>query len=186
MTATPGEGVLVVDRPGWVQANVEAFRTVLAPAVGAAQRRRQRSSSPMTNAMTMAIGSRITGAEVGSLLSFLSTKVLGQYDIAGGEADGIGADGSGRLLLVAPNVVQVERELEVDPDDFRLWVCLHEETHRVQFTANPWLRGHLLEGSRGLAVDLLGEPGQLVTVSWPRPATCRTCSAAATEQDCSS
>ncbi len=153
LTATPGEGVLVVDRPGWVQANVEAFRTVLAPAVGAAQRRRQRTPSAVTNAMTTAIGSRITGAEVGSLLSFLSTRVLGQYDIAG--------EPPGRLLLVAPNVVQVERELEVDPDDFRLWVCLHEETHRVQFTANPWLRGHLLEGSRGLAVDLLGEPGQL-------------------------
>lgn len=156
LSATPGEGVLVVDRPGWVQANVEAFRTVLAPAVGAAQRRRERTPS----AMTTAIGGRITGAEVGSLLSFLSTKVLGQYDIAGG-GDTIGADSTGRLLLVAPNVVQVERELEVDPDDFRLWVCLHEETHRVQFTANPWLRGHLLAGSRGLAVDLLGEPGQL-------------------------
>ena len=47
--------------------------------------------------------------------------------------------GPARLLLVAPNVVQVERELGVDPGDFRLWVCLHEETHRVQFTANPWL-----------------------------------------------
>jgi coenzyme F420 biosynthesis associated uncharacterized protein len=150
--ATPGEGVLIVDRPGWVQANVEAFRTVLAPAVGAAQRRRQRTPSAMANAMTTAIGGRITGAEVGSLLSFLSTRVLGQYDIA---------RDPGRLLLVAPNVVQVERELEVDPDDFRLWVCLHEETHRVQFTANPWLRNHLLEGSRGLAVDLLGDPGQL-------------------------
>lgn len=49
----------------------------------------------------------------------------------------------GRLLLVAPNVVHVERELEVNPWDFRLWVCLHEETHRVQFTAVPWLRDHL-------------------------------------------
>jgi coenzyme F420 biosynthesis associated uncharacterized protein len=49
----------------------------------------------------------------------------------------------GRLLLVAPNVVHIERELEVNPRDFRLWVCLHEETHRVQFTAVPWLRDHL-------------------------------------------
>ncbi len=155
LTATPGEGVLVVDRPGWVQANVTGFRTVLAPAVGAAQRRRDRAPG----ALTSAVGGRVTGAEVGSLLSFLSTKVLGQYDIAGGEAGAAG--GPGRLLLVAPNVVQVERELAVDSDDFRLWVCLHEETHRVQFTANPWLRSHLLEGSRSLAVDLLGEPGQL-------------------------
>ena len=52
-------------------------------------------------------------------------------------------DPSGRLLLVAPNIVHVERELDVDPADFRLWVCLHEETHRVQFTAVPWMRDHL-------------------------------------------
>ena len=52
-------------------------------------------------------------------------------------------DPSGRLLLVAPNIVHVERELGVDPTDFRLWVCLHEETHRVQFTAVPWMRDHL-------------------------------------------
>lgn len=55
----------------------------------------------------------------------------------------------GRLLLVAPNIVQAERELEVDSRDFRLWVCLHEETHRVQFTAVPWLRAHLWDGIRG-------------------------------------
>ena len=58
----------------------------------------------------------------------------------------------GRLLLVAPNIVQVERELEVDEHDFRLWVCLHEETHRVQFTAVPWLRDHL-RSEIGLFLD---------------------------------
>ena len=52
-------------------------------------------------------------------------------------------DPAGRLLLVAPNIVHVERELGADPTDFRLWVCLHEETHRVQFTAVPWMRDHL-------------------------------------------
>ena len=66
------------------------------------------------------------------MLGFLGSKVLGQFDPF--------HEPSGRLLLVAPNIVHVERELGVDPTDFRLWVCLHEETHRVQFTANPWLR----------------------------------------------
>ena len=61
--------------------------------------------------------------------------MLGQFDPFHGEA--------GRLLLVAPNVVHLERELDVDPTDFRLWVCLHEETHRVQFAAVPWMREHL-------------------------------------------
>ena len=68
------------------------------------------------------------------MLAFLSARVLGQYEVFGT---------GGRLLLVAPNIVAVERELGVDPADFRLWVCLHEVTHRVQFTAVPWLREHL-------------------------------------------
>jgi coenzyme F420 biosynthesis associated uncharacterized protein len=49
----------------------------------------------------------------------------------------------GRLLLVAPNIVATERKLGVDPSDFRLWVCLHEVTHQLQFTGVPWLQGHL-------------------------------------------
>jgi coenzyme F420 biosynthesis associated uncharacterized protein len=81
---------------------------------------------------------------VGGLLGFMSSKVLGQFDpfYSGPGLDG-GAPAAGRLLLVAPNIVHVENELEVDPTDFRLWVCLHEETHRVQFTAVPWMREHI-------------------------------------------
>jgi coenzyme F420 biosynthesis associated uncharacterized protein len=77
--------------------------------------------------------------QAGALLGFLSGKVLGQFDPFW---DGPAGEG-GRLLLVAPNIVEVERKLGVDPHDFRLWVCLHEETHRVQFTAVPWMRTHL-------------------------------------------
>ena len=81
------------------------------------------------------------------MLGFLGTKVLGQFDPFYGlpdeGPDGGAATDTGRLLLVAPNIVHVERELGVDPTDFRLWVCLHEETHRVQFTAVPWMRDHL-------------------------------------------
>ena len=60
--------------------------------------------------------------------------MLGQYEIFGT---------GGRLLLVAPNIVAAERKLGVDPADFRLWVCLHEVTHQLQFTAVPWLKPHL-------------------------------------------
>jgi coenzyme F420 biosynthesis associated uncharacterized protein len=78
----------------------------------------------------------------------MSSKVLGQFDPfysgPGGPGDGeSAAPAVGRLLLVAPNIVHVENELDVDRTDFRLWVCLHEETHRVQFTAVPWMRDHI-------------------------------------------
>jgi coenzyme F420 biosynthesis associated uncharacterized protein len=89
---------------------------------------------------------------VGGLLGFLGSKVLGQFDPF--------HEPSGRLLLVAPNIVHVERELDADPSDFRLWVCLHEETHRVQFTAVPWMRDHLFAEIGKLAETM--EPAGLL------------------------
>lgn len=133
--------VLVVDRPGWVKANVAGFREILKPLLDKMQERR---SGP-GGAVLGAVGGKVTGVELGMLLSFLSSRVLGQYETFAPATRDLPAapDGGGRLLLVAPNIVHVERELDVDPHDFRLWVCLHEETHRTQFTAVPWLRDHL-------------------------------------------
>ncbi|MGE5719949.1 MAG: zinc-dependent metalloprotease [Nocardioidaceae bacterium] len=127
--------VLVVDRPGWIQANVDGFATIISPLVDK-MREKRGTPSPMAEA----VGSRVTGLELGGLLGFMSTKVLGQFDPFHAPA---GTNTAGRLLLVAPNIVHVEGELDVDPADFRLWVCLHEETHRVQFTAVPWMRDHI-------------------------------------------
>ena len=124
------DAVAVVDRPGWIDANAAGFAAVLDPVVA---RLRARRGDAGGGGLTTAVGSRVVGAEVGAALGFLSSKVLGQYELF------TAADAAPRLLLVAPNIVHVERELEVDPHDFRLWVCLHEETHRVQFTAVPWL-----------------------------------------------
>ncbi|MFF6997834.1 zinc-dependent metalloprotease [Streptomyces sp. NPDC008313] len=148
--------VLVVDRPGWVRANVAGFREILKPLLDKMQERR---GSTTGGAVLGAVGGKVTGVELGMLLSFLSSRVLGQYetfapatsDLPAGDSPG-GRRG-GRLLLVAPNIVHVERELDVEPHDFRLWVCLHEETHRTQFTAVPWLRDHL----EGEIQSFLGE-----------------------------
>lgn len=134
--------VLVVDRPGWVRANVAGFREILKPLLSKMQQRRSNTPS---GAVLGAVGGKVTGVELGILLSFLASRVLGQYETFAPATHDLpaGENGGGRLLLVAPNVVHVERELDVDPHDFRLWVCLHEETHRTQFTAVPWLRDHL-------------------------------------------
>ena len=136
-TAGSTSPVLVVDRPRWIQANLDGFRHILAPLNAKAAEKMKNASSAMAG-----IGPRITGVEVGALLSYLAPKVLGQFDpFFPGDA----GDSGGRLLLVAPNIVAIERELNVDASDFRLWVCLHEETHRVQFAAVPWLRDYLTD-----------------------------------------
>jgi coenzyme F420 biosynthesis associated uncharacterized protein len=131
--------IAVVDRPGWIRANVDGFRVVLEPLVEQL-RNRQNADESRTSVLSN-VGSRITGIQAGLILSYLSSRVLGQYELFLPPSD----DGTsaGRLTLVAPNIVMIERELEVDPHDFRRWVCLHEETHRLQFTAVPWLRDYV-------------------------------------------
>ncbi|MFG2181167.1 zinc-dependent metalloprotease [Streptomyces abikoensis] len=166
MTHPEGSGgaqppVLVVDRAGWVKANVAGFRALIGPLLGKMQDKRANAPA---GAVLGAVGGKVTGVELGMLLSFLASRVLGQYetfapvthDLPGSPA------GGGRLLLVAPNIVQVERELDVAPHDFRLWVCLHEETHRTQFTAVPWLRDHIEGEIQGFLGETEVDPATLL------------------------
>lgn len=126
----------IVDRPEWIAAAAESMRVMMNGA--------EKPRGFLTG--------RVTGAQTGAVLAFVSSGILGQYDpFAAGK--------EGCLLLVYPNVIAVERQLRVEPSDFRLWVCLHEVTHRVQFTANPWLSEHM---SRALAL-LTRDPGEDVT-----------------------
>ncbi|MER7620781.1 zinc-dependent metalloprotease [Streptomyces sp. NPDC126503] len=153
--------VLVVDRAGWIRANVAGFRELLTPLLGKMQERR--SGNP-GSAVLGAVGGKVTGVELGMLLSFLASRILGQYETFAPATRDLpaGPDGGGRLLLVAPNIVHVERELDVDPHDFRLWVCLHEETHRTQFTAVPWLRDHLQSEIQAFLSATDVDPGTVV------------------------
>ena len=138
-TATASDGVAIIDRPGWVRVNIDGFRMLLHPLVDKL-RERQTNASQSLSGLTGAVGPKITGVETGVLLAYLSSKVLGQYELFGTNGDAT----PGRLLLVAPNIVHAEQEMGVDSRDFRLWVCIHEETHRTQFGAVPWLREHLI------------------------------------------
>ena len=127
----------VVDRHGWIDVNTAGMRAVMSPLVD------RLASASNVGRVGELVGGRITGAQAGAVVGFLSGKVLGQFEFFD-RADG-------QLLLVAPNLVNVERQLRVEPSDFRLWVCLHEVTHRVQFTAVDWTRGYMLEQVAALA-----------------------------------
>lgn len=119
----------VVDRPGWAAANAEGFAVVLSPL--------EELLSARSSRLGQAVTSKVTAVQTGSLLAWLSSRVLGQYEAfqPAGQV--------GRLLLNAPTIVETERRLGVDPRDFRLWVALHEVTHRTQFTAVTWLHDHV-------------------------------------------
>jgi len=137
--------IRVVDRRDWAGVNIAGLRQVVAPLLS------RMTGSREPGAFADAVGSRVTGVQAGTVLAYLSGKVLGQYEVFSSDP--------GQLLLVAPNIVEVERKLEAPPHDFRLWVCLHEVTHRTQFTAVPWLRAHFL-GEVAAFVDATGQPEQ--------------------------
>jgi len=148
VTGLPGSGdggkIAVVDRAGWIRANVDGFRVVLDPLV---EHMQQRGTAPPPGSVITAVGSRVTGMQAGLILAYLAGRVLGQYELflpPDPDAPPGATDAPpGRLTLVAPNIVMVERELGVNPHDFRRWVCLHEETHRTQFTSVAWLRPYV-------------------------------------------
>jgi uncharacterized protein (DUF2342 family) len=125
--------MLVVDRVGWLQAGVQSAEALLASVEGA---------TPTPRGRYLRLKARALGAEAGLVFGVIATRILGQFDPF---------YQPNRLLLVAPNVVAVERRLGALPADFRLWVCLHEQTHRFQFGHAPWLRSHLI----GLVTDML-------------------------------
>ena len=142
--------VLVVDRLAWAKASGQSLTAMVGTAL----------SDDMRAAME---AGRIPNTlEMAAVLSVLSTRVLGQFDPFGG---GPHPAGSGRLLLVAPTIAQTEATLGVSPRDFRLWVALHESTHRIQFAAAPWLRDHV---SRLLA-ELLGDDPSLGGLAGLKP-----------------
>ena len=159
----PATPIAVVDRPEWVRSNVAGLRVATAPLL-------DKLSDQNRGRLSAAVGRRVTGIQLGSALAYLAGKVLGQFEVflppeeyqpaatnsglaaarpaaAAGSGAGAAAGAAplpvGRLSLVAPNVAHAEQTLGVVPRDFRLWVCLHEQTHRSQFTAVPWLRSHL-------------------------------------------
>ncbi|MFV0253444.1 MAG: zinc-dependent metalloprotease [Beutenbergiaceae bacterium] len=113
----------VVDRPRWADANTTMFAELIGEQL------------PLPSS---AIGARLAAEQLGALLALLATRVLGQFDPFTAQPDG-----PGRLLLVAPNILASQRQLGVPAQEFHLWVCLHEQTHAVQFSAAPWLAGHL-------------------------------------------
>jgi coenzyme F420 biosynthesis associated uncharacterized protein len=120
----------VVDRPEWIRSNINSFRLMVEPLESRMAARGSGDSAAAT------IGGKASALQIGGVLSWIATKVLGQYEAVTPPGQ------PGRLMLVAPNILAAERQLQVNPHDFRMWVCLHEETHRVQFGAVPWLADH--------------------------------------------
>jgi coenzyme F420 biosynthesis associated uncharacterized protein len=138
--------VRVTDRAGWVHANVRSFQRLLAPLTD-----RVGAKSTFTR--------NVSGLELGSLLGWMSTRVLGQYDLL--LVEGQDTDEQDIVYYVGPNVLALEKRFGFPPREFRLWLALHEVTHRAQFTGVPWLRPHFVSLVDGVIGSFEPDPGLL-------------------------
>jgi coenzyme F420 biosynthesis associated uncharacterized protein len=120
----------VMSRDEWLGANLRGFEGLLEPFA-------QKVLSGRPESAMAAARRKVFGAQIGGLLGYMGRRVLGQYDLF------LPPDDDGLLYFVGPNVVGLERKFGFPPREFRLWLCLHEVAHRLQFGGAPWLRGHL-------------------------------------------
>jgi coenzyme F420 biosynthesis associated uncharacterized protein len=140
----------VVDRGEWIRANIASFRRMLKPLT-------DRLDSRVAPGPVGTIGAKVAGAELGTVLGWMSSRVLGQYDLLVLEDDK--PEDQDIVYYVGPNILNLEKKFGFAPREFRLWVALHEVTHRTQFTAKPWIRDYFL-----------GEVQTMLTVAEPDPA----------------
>jgi coenzyme F420 biosynthesis associated uncharacterized protein len=142
-TPLPGvvERAMVVDRAGWVRANVATFRSLISRIEGDLLAQVVRPGGGFASAAMVIANRWVTTRQIGFLLGFMGTRVLGQYDLAllSAEAE------DGRLLFVEENIRATARALDVPIGPFRTWIALHETTHAFEFEGHPWLRGYLAE-----------------------------------------
>ncbi|MDW3176452.1 MAG: zinc-dependent metalloprotease [Acidimicrobiia bacterium] len=124
----------VADRADWVDANIRSFQRLLKPML---EQMEDKMGGPFS-----AVGPKVAGAELGMLLGWMSTRVLGQYDLLVIEDEN--PEQQDIVYYVGSNVAALEKRFAFPERDFRLWLALHEVTHRAQFTGVPWMREHFL------------------------------------------
>jgi coenzyme F420 biosynthesis associated uncharacterized protein len=129
----------VASRGEWASANIETFRSLIAHLEPSLMPRARPGS--LGAGMAAAANRFLTTSQVGFLLGYLGTRVLGQYDVALLSSE----QAPGRLLFVEENIRATARALGVPLDAFRLWVCLHETTHAFELEAHGWLRPYIRE-----------------------------------------
>ncbi|MCB0995277.1 MAG: zinc-dependent metalloprotease [Acidimicrobiales bacterium] len=143
----------VADRPMWIGANIASFQRLLGPLTDKLGERMNRRSF---NRVARGAG----GVEVGVVLGWMSTRVLGQYDLLLVEDDR--PEDQDLVYYVGPNILALEKKHGFPPEEFRLWLALHECTHRAQFTGIPWLRDHFVSLVNATIDSVDPDPGRLV------------------------
>jgi coenzyme F420 biosynthesis associated uncharacterized protein len=133
----------VIDRNDWIDANIRSFQRLLRPLTESLTEKL--ADGPMSRATE-----RMGAVQLGSILGWMSRRVLGQYDLLLTEDED--PQDQDLVYYVGPNVLALEKRFGFPPGEFRLWLAVHELTHRAQFTGVPWMRQHFI-GLVGQTLD---------------------------------
>lgn len=132
----PIQGIHVVDRQAWLEANISNFAELFTFIEEIYER--NASVNTLGTMVASNINKRLMSVQVGVLLGVLARKVLGQYDLSLLAPEPT----AGVLYFVEPNIAKIQQMLGLNAHDFRLWIALHETTHAYEFEAYPWVREH--------------------------------------------
>jgi coenzyme F420 biosynthesis associated uncharacterized protein len=145
----------VTDRPEWAAANVRSMERLIGPSLAEIQ---QKGMGKKVGRSALSASRVMSGTQLGLMLAYMSTRVLGQYDLLIRDENPEDQD---LVYYVGPNVVAIEERYDFAASQFRLWLALHEVTHRMQFTAVPWLRDHFVQLVGELLEPLQADPSRL-------------------------
>jgi coenzyme F420 biosynthesis associated uncharacterized protein len=144
----------IIDRATWAEANIAGMVNLMEPLADKIERRRPSTAGDPVAWFVRKAERAVVSTEIGVLLGYISRRVLGQYDLLVADTQPEGRrrsrprelpSGDGAMLyFVGPNLVEAERRFGFIPEDFALWVAVHEMTHRYQFAGVPWLRDRFL------------------------------------------
>ena len=143
----------VISREEWIAANIASFQRLLRPLM-------DKLAEKMGSGAMSGVTRRFAALELGAVLGWMSRRVLGQYDLLVIEEESpLDQD---LVYFVGPNVLAVEKRFAFPPREFRLWLALHELTHRAQFTGVPWLRPYFLDQIETLIADVEPDSQRLI------------------------
>jgi coenzyme F420 biosynthesis associated uncharacterized protein len=130
--------VSATSRSEWVDANISSFMELFEP-IEKLNREAIKRSNAVSQAIMGGMNQVLVSGELGLLLGYMARRVLGQYDMS---LLGKELLPTGKVYFVEPNIAGIINTLQVQGDEFRLWIALHESTHAFEFESHPWVRQH--------------------------------------------
>lgn len=167
--------LLPVNRGTWAARSLEAFRPLLEKLAGSLSHKPKpgEPTAPendpllveagidpedpfagMVRPMLEALQPTMVAMTAGSMVGHLARRSFGQYD------QPIPRPKSDELMILVPNLDEFGEEWSLPPDDFKLWICIHEIAHHA-ILGVPHVRSRLQRMLDEFATSFSTDPHSL-------------------------